>query len=248
MVRVRLRTKFLLSMVLISAGLTSLSLLLVRQSVQSRARQEIVEGLRNSVSTFLSFHREQQITLSHSADLLADLPNLRALMTTNHEATIQDGSTVLWKLADSDLFVLADPSGKVVALHTNTPGFTREMAQSSLSTSMERQERWWFGGQHLYAVFLKPIYFGPASADKLLGFLIIGYEIDDRVASQISRITSSKIAFYYGNAVVTSTLPAENREQLERNDVSKIVTSPSTSFQLGDERFLATRVELDAQG
>jgi signal transduction histidine kinase len=248
MVRVRLRTKFLLSMVLISAGLSSLSLLVVRQSVQSQARQEIVSDLRNSVSTFLSFHREQQITLSHSADLLADLPNLRALMTTNHEATIQDGSTALWQLADSDLFVLADPTGKVVALHTNTPGFTREMAQSSLSASLERQERWWFGAQHLYAVFLKPIYFGPASADKLLGFLIIGYEIDDRVASQISRITSSKIAFYYGNAVVTSTLPAENREQLERSDVSKIGASPSTSFQLGDERFLATRVELDAQG
>src|SRR5437763_12088295 len=148
MVRVRLRTKFLLSMVLISAGLTSLSLLLVRQSVQSRARQEIVESLRNSVSTFLSFHREQQITLSHSADLLADLPNLRALMTTNHEATIQDGSTPLWRLAGSDLFVLADRNGKVVALHTNAPGFTWEMAQHSLDTSFDRQESWWFGTKH----------------------------------------------------------------------------------------------------
>jgi len=235
-------------MVLISAGLTSLSLLLVRQSVQSQARQEIVAGLRNSVSTFLSFHREQQITLSHSADLLADLPNLRALMTTNHEATIQDGSTPLWHLADSDLFVLADPSGEVVALHTKMPGFTREMAQSSLNLSLERQERWWFGAKHLYAVFLKPIYFGPASADKLLGFLIMGYEIDDRVASQISRITSSKIAFYYGDALVTSTLAPQNRAELEQSDVSKIGPSPSTSFQLGDEGFLATRVELAAQG
>ncbi len=248
MAKVRLRTKFLLSMVLISAGLTSLSLLLVRQSVQSQARQEIVAGLRNSVSTFLSFHREQQITLSHSADLLADLPNLRALMTTNHEATIQDGSTPLWHLADSDLFVLADPSGEVVALHTKMPGFTREMAQSSLNLSLERQERWWFGAKHLYAVFLKPIYFGPASADKLLGFLIMGYEIDDRVASQISRITSSKIAFYYGDALVTSTLAPQNRAELEQSDVSKIGPSPSTSFQLGDEGFLATRVELAAQG
>jgi signal transduction histidine kinase len=248
MVKVRLRTKFLLSMVLISAGLTSLSLLLVRQSVQSQARQEIVAGLRNSVSTFLSFHREQQITLSHSADLLADLPNLRALMTTNHEATIQDGSTPLWHLADSDLFVLADPSGKVVALHTNTPGFTREMAQSALNLSLEHQERWWFGARHLYAVFLKPIYFGPASADKLLGFLIIGYEIDDRVASQISRITSSKVAFYYGDDLVTSTLGPQNRSELEKSAVSQIETSRSTSFQLGNEQFLATRVELAAQG
>jgi signal transduction histidine kinase len=231
-------------MVLISAGLTSLSLLLVRQGVQSQARQEIVADLRNSVSTFLSFHREQQVTLSHSADLLADLPNLRALMTTNHEATIQDGSTPLWHLGDSDLFVLADPTGKVVALHTNVPGFTREMAQSSLDSSLERKERWWFGAQHLYAVFLKPIYFGPASADRLLGFLIIGYEIDDRVASQISRITSSKVAFYYGDVLVTSTLGPQNRTELERSAISQMETSQPTSFQLGDERFLATRVEL----
>src|SRR5215467_13789524 len=113
MVRARLRTKFLLSMVLLSAGLTSISLLLVRQSVRSQITKEIFSDLRNSVSTFQNFQREKEVTLSHSADLLADLPNLRALMTTNHEATIQDGSTPLWHLADSDLFVLADPTGKV---------------------------------------------------------------------------------------------------------------------------------------
>ena len=94
MVTIRLRTKFLLSMVLISAGLTSLSLLLVRQSVQSQVRQEIVSDLHNSVTTFGSFQQEQEITLSHSAALLADLPNLRSLMTTNHEATIQDLSLI----------------------------------------------------------------------------------------------------------------------------------------------------------
>jgi signal transduction histidine kinase len=244
MVRFRLRTKFLLSMVLISAGLTSLSLLLVRQIVQTQARQEIVTGLQNSASTFLSFHREQQMTLSRSAELLADIPPLRALMTTNHEATIQDGSTQYWHLANSDLFVLADTAGKVVALHTNSPGFTREMAQSSLNASLGRQDGWWFGAQHLYAIFLQPIYFGPASDDKLLGFLIIGYSIDDSVASQISRITSSKVAFYYGDALVTSTLDPRHRSDLEHSDISQIGTSPSTSFQLGGERFLATRVEL----
>ncbi len=246
MVRLRLRTKFLLSMVLISAGLTTLSLLSVRQSVQSEARQEIVADLRNSVSTFQSFHREQQTTLSHSADLLADLPDLRALMTTNHEATIQDGSTPLWHLADSDLFVLANRDGKVVTLHTKTPGFSRDMAQNSLASSLDRQEYWWFGAQHLYAVFLKPIYFGPASANKLLGFLIVGYEIDDRVASQISRITTSKVAFYYRDVVVTSTLPPQNQTQLPQ----KFLSAPNspTSLQLGSERFLATTLELAPSG
>src|SRR5215469_11219327 len=105
MVKVRLRTKFLLSMVLITAGLTSFSLLLVRRSIQSQVTQEIFSDLQNSVTTFESFQREQEITLSHSADLLADLPPLRALMTTQDPATIQDGSLRLWKLGD--LFVLA---------------------------------------------------------------------------------------------------------------------------------------------
>ena len=58
----------------------------------------------------------------HSAELMADLPNLRALMTTQHEATIQDASSGLWRLAGSDLFILADRTGRVVALHTDVSG------------------------------------------------------------------------------------------------------------------------------
>src|SRR5881394_3245298 len=119
MVRVRLRTKFLLSMILVSAGLTSLSLLLVRHTIQSQIATEIYSDLQNSVSTFQSFQQEQESTLSHSADLSANLPDLRALMTTHDETTIQDGSDALWHLAGSDLYVLADPTAKIVAVHTN---------------------------------------------------------------------------------------------------------------------------------
>ena len=110
MLKLRMRTKFLLSMLLISAGLTCTSLLLVRHSVQKQVRREIFADLRNSVSTFQNFQRERELTLTHSAELLADLPNLRALMTTQHEATIQDASSGLWQLAGSDLFVSGRPN------------------------------------------------------------------------------------------------------------------------------------------
>src|SRR5580704_15321660 len=106
MVKLRMQTKFLLSMLLIYAGLTSTTLLLVRSSVQTQVKKEIFSDLHNSVSTFQNFQRERELTLTHSAELLADLPNLRALMTTQHEATIQDASSDLWRLAGSDLFVL----------------------------------------------------------------------------------------------------------------------------------------------
>jgi hypothetical protein len=128
----RLRTKFLLSMLLISAGLTATSLLLVRHSIQSHVRKEIFSDLQNSVSTFQTFQQLRELTLTRSAEQLAYQPILRSLMTAPDEATIQDGSTPLWRLAGSDLFVLVDRAERVVALHATTPGFTREMAQQSL--------------------------------------------------------------------------------------------------------------------
>ncbi len=247
MVRVRLRTKFLLSMVLVSAGLTSLSLLLVRHTIQANVADEIYHDLQSSVTTFQSFQHEQEVTLSRFADLLADLPNTRALMTTHDEATIQDGSEALWRLAGSDLFVLADPTARIVALHTNGQGFTREMAQSSLSALLQRRERWWFGANHLYEVFLKPVYFGPAVDNRLLGFLVIGYEVDSRVASQIGRIANSKVAFSYNGAVVTTTLPAELNPQFAAQDFSAQATQ-AHALELGRERFLETTVDLTPEG
>ncbi len=247
--KLRMRTKFLLSMLLISAGLTSTSLLLVRRSVQAQVRKSIFADLHNSVATYQNFHRERELTLTHLAELLADLPNLRALMTTQDEATIQDASTDLWRLGGSDLFVLADRSGKVVALHTATPGFSREMAQQSLSRPFDEEgsgSQWWFGAQHLYQVFFKPIYSGPAAENKLLGLLVIGYEIDDTVASQVSRIAASQVAFYYGDTIVRSTLDPTHEAELSRHAV--VHSAPGIpepeQVQLGDERFLATSLEL----
>ena len=248
MLKLRMRTKFLLSMLLISAGLTSTSLLLVRHSVQKQIRREIFADLRNSVSTFQNFQRERELTLTHSAELLADLPNLRALMTTQHEATIQDASSGLWRLAGSDLFLLADRTGRVVALHTASPGLTREMAQQSLAGTLsdESSGHWWFGGQHLYEVFLRPIYFGPAEENRLLGFLAIGYEIDDRLTSQVGRIAASQVAFYYGNAVVKTTLTPVQEPELDRQRVLQPAAEDSgpEEIQLGEERFLTTSLEL----
>ena len=246
--KLRMRTKFLLSMLLISAGLTCTSLLLVRHSVQSQVRKEIVADLHNSVSTFQNFQRERDLTLSRVAALLADLPPMRAQMTTQDEATIQDASASLWRLGGSDLFVLADRTGKVVALHTATPGFTREMAQRSLGVpgDQEVSGQWWFGAQHLYQVFLKPIYFGPAAEDRILGYLVIGYEIDDSVASQVSRIAASRVAFYYGDTIVRSTLDPSHEAELARLPFShpgSAIVEPE-EVRLGDEHFLGTSLEL----
>src|SRR5437667_11505819 len=102
MSRLRLQTKFLLSMLLISAGLTCTSLLLVRRSVRKQVKKEIFADLQNSVSTFQNFQRERELTLSRSSELLPDLLPLRSLMTPQHAPTIQDASGAHWTLARRD--------------------------------------------------------------------------------------------------------------------------------------------------
>jgi hypothetical protein len=106
--RTRLRTRFLLSMVLITFGLTALSLLVVRHSVQTHVREGIAQDLRNSVTTFQNFQHDREGMLTHSAELVAYLPITRAIMTPHDPATIQDASKDLWPLTGSDLLVLAE--------------------------------------------------------------------------------------------------------------------------------------------
>lgn len=249
MARVQLRTKFLISMLVISAGLSCTTLLLVHRTVRAQVRNEIFADLRTSITIFQNFQRDRELTLAHSARLVADLPILRALMTTQHEPTIQDVSSDLWRLAGSDLFVLADRSGKVVALHSKTPGFGHDSAEEFLRRGVDHLEEsahWWFGGRQLYEVFVMPIYFGKASDSRLLGLLAVGYEIDNRVLQEVSGIAGGEVAFRYADAVVRSTLPPEQATELMagiRGLASRSAAMPG-DIDLGKERFLVSSVEL----
>ena len=244
----RLRTKFLLSMVAVTAALTFTTLLVVRHTVQQEVRLGIQRDLHNSVSAFHNFQKQREATLERSAALLADLPNVRALMTTRDAATIQDASHDLWNLAGSDLLLLADPSGKVVALQASPSEITVPRAQEFFPKIVTRSEtrHWWYVQGHLYEVFLQDIYFGPASGQQVLGYLVLGYEIDDRVARELSQVAASEVAFGYGDVIVRSTLkPAQEEELLHVAHRTSHAAAPD-EVRLGEERFLATTVDLSS--
>jgi len=127
-------------MLLITAGLTAMSLLVVRHSVQAHVREGIVQDLRNSVTTFQNFQHDREVMLTRSAELVADLPITRAIMTAHDPATIQDASKDVWQLTGSDLLVLANRNGSIVALHTKSAGFTRDAAQQYFQQSLSDED------------------------------------------------------------------------------------------------------------
>jgi signal transduction histidine kinase len=249
---IRLRTKFLLSMVAVSAALTFTTLLVVRHTVQQEVRLGIQRDLQNSVSAFHNFQKQREVTLERSAALLADLPIVRAQMTTHDPATIQDASRELWRLSGSDLLVLADASGKVMALQATPQEITVREGQEFFPTVVSREEtrHWWYVEGHLYEVFLQDIYFGPASQRQVLGYLLVGYEIDDRVARDLSRVAAGEVAFRYGDAIVRSTLkPSQESELLQVAPQTAAGGPPQgDQIRLGEERFLATSVDLPTPG
>jgi signal transduction histidine kinase len=250
--KIRLRTKFLLSLLAISAGLTAATLLIVSYSVQNRVRESIREELRNSVDTYRSFEKQREDTLTRAAELIANLPNVRALMTTEDAATIQDASADIYRLSGSNLLVLANRAGTVSGLRTSTSGFDRGIAQEQLRRSLDRGESrdWWFGGGHLYEVWIQPIYFGAPSQNTTIGLLAVGHEIDERAARDFSNIASSEVTFHFEDISVASTLAPAQQTELARqlSGGSRNVSGTPQEIQLGAERYVVETVNLSPNG
>jgi len=228
----------MLAFALVTAGLTCATLLIVRRAAEKRVQQEIKGEARNALLTFQVLQHQRQVALSRKADLLASLASMR-----NGEATtIQDVGEDPWQSEECDLFVLANSSGKITALHSTMAKFPLDVAQDLLSHDLKQGSStgWWYSGTRLYQVVLQPFYGDQPTNSNLSGTVIVGHGMD-RSANDLRRISSSHMAFRYGRDIVASTLPA-----FKEQDFARALRSGSSSEQINVEgqRFFASSVEL----
>jgi signal transduction histidine kinase len=235
----RLRSKLLLSFVLLTAGLTCATLLVVRQSAQVQVQHQVEQDARNAILTFQVMERQQQMALSRKADLLASL----AYMRNGDKTAIDDASEDPWKSDDCNMFALADKKGKIVSLHSTNPVFPVPVAEEMLRRSLSSGSTWgwWINEKYVYQVVWQRFYDGPAVKGNLLGTVLVGRSMDARAASELARISSSQIIFRYGKDAVVSTLSV-----LREEDVLRQLRENPTSEQayIEKERFLMSSVEL----
>src|SRR5579863_1885569 len=133
MAHVPLRNQLLIATVLIILALTGTILLIVRHTVSTEIQKQVQDGTQESVRAFENVQRQREQQLSRNAEMLAKLPVLQSLRTTDHAPTIQDGSEAFWKLSGSDLFALAKPNREIVALHVTQPKWSAQESQKELS-------------------------------------------------------------------------------------------------------------------
>jgi signal transduction histidine kinase len=172
------------------------------------------------------------------------------LMTTNHAPTIRDGSQPFWQLAGSDLFLLANTKGEVMALHAKKSGLNGADVEKDLTRSIEQNEdaAWWYADDQLYWVFIRPMTAGAGSDVKQFGALAIGYQVDSTVAEQLALVSGGKIVLVSGSKVIASTLSSREESELQNHlgEYTALLDSGTQEVNLAAESYQVAAVSLHA--
>ena len=235
----KLRSKFLLSLVLVIATMTGGTLLAVRQSMQGQAQRQVEADARNSILTFQIMEQQRRQVLSRKAELLATL----AYMRNGDPTVIQDVSHDPWQSEDCDLFALVDSKGKITALQSRIADFPAEVSNESireLVRSASTQD-WWVNGKRVYRVVVKRFFKDPPINSVQMGLVIVGREVDPARAKELGKILSSEVVFQYGQGVGVSSLPAVEEQQVAQQ--LKGETKP-LEVSLGNRHFYTSSLEL----
>ena len=164
--------------------------------------------------------------------------------------TIQDGSKPLAQLAGSDLFILTSNDGKIIALHTR-PGLEVDgKVQERVTTAIghENDVTWWFDGKHLFWMFQTPLVVGSEQYARNVGYLVVGYEVNHAVASELARVIGSDVALAVGRDLITSTLDANQEKELRENLQKSGGPEPNriVDVSLGSTRYSAGSITLQS--
>jgi signal transduction histidine kinase len=245
---VRTRVLLILAMSLVTMATTFVSLLAIRRPLENLIAQNLSADLARSLATFQSVQALRLASLDRVNALIADLPSLKALMTTSDERTIADGGVEFWKVSGNDLFALADRDGNVKAAYVTGATVDADF-RAELSRFLAMPKATYLVSTHgLYACSVQPLYFGSQRDGTLLGYVIGGFAIDHNAVMSLSRNTNVQAVFRSGERIIASSLAARDEAAITAANAGTD-RGPSETFELrvGGERFLAMSQDLSAR-
>ncbi len=243
---VRTHVLLVVAMAAIIALVTGLSLLLVRHHLRNQVANDLAQDLIHSVVAFEKLQAEQLSALERQNELLSQLPTLKALMTSGDDPTIQNEASEFWRLSGADLFVLTDPSGRVVASYAKSAVDETALGEGVKVLLASPDKHYLIGGGALFACSVRPLYFGSEEEGTLLGYVVSGVSIE-RALREISQPADAEAGFVSGGQVVASTLAPADQASLAQQSSSLLATGQTTAaIMLGDTRFLYAKEDLSA--
>jgi signal transduction histidine kinase len=240
---VRTRALLITAMAVVIATATLASLLLIRHRLLNEVTEGLSANLVRSVNTFQDLQAQRLKALDRENALLADLPTLKALMTTNDARTIENEAADIRNVSGNDLFALADVEGHVVAAFTDSDRPDTKTAADLSIVLQSPTTLYLVSGNRLFACSVRPLYFGSEASGALLGYVVSGFAIDQSLLEEISHATMVDATFISNGRVLASTLPSSVQGSLIRQ-FTAVSESGGTKLDVGGENYLAVTTDL----
>ena len=243
--RFQMRTILLFALLAMTFAVTAISLFVIRVTVRRQVHVQLEQDLQHSLKTYLNLERQRRDMLAREAALVADLPSLKSLMTAEDHKTIEDAGLEFWRVSGSDFFALADPEGRLIAYYARGPALSRNLVSEVMSESIGEplNPHPVALGDRLYEMVAQPITFGSQTEGTVLGYVAIGFAIDETVAREVSEAAAAEVAFSIDGRIVVDTLPGALDHDLQKQ--SGLQTTSETTgkdIRLGSEQYLATSI------
>ncbi len=212
--------------------------------MRSHVREDLVSTLRAESAVYNQIEKARRDQAQQSAEMIAEQPSLKALMSTNDPVTVQDGSEFILPSSHADLLLLEGVSGKVLAFHSRFPespqaAFTRLMGNSS------GDHDWWFASGHLFDVSLVPIAAGVGNNQRPLGRMALGREVASQATLDAGAFGKAAFVLDRKGAVLLSSLPTSDWGEFELSLDRRATNSNAIQeLEIGKERYLTHSVEL----
>src|SRR5689334_14284016 len=110
----RLRTKLLFSTLTVVCLLMAAVLAVVQARIRSHVRGELGTALHTEASVYAEVEAARRRQLQQSAELIAALPSVKALLSTDDAVTVQDASETILQTSGADLLILENPKRQVL--------------------------------------------------------------------------------------------------------------------------------------
>jgi signal transduction histidine kinase len=181
----------------------------VNVAVTAQAENELERGLQEA-STLLEEYRTTLFGhFSRETRLIADLPRLKAALDSNSDPdTVGPLAAEYQRLIGSDLFLVTNPSGQVVAeagrLQAPLDNAVAEQAIRLATQGREAVSLWPVRGGVIQVVSAPSVVNG-----QVLGTVSAGFSLDEEAAARFKKLTNSEIAFALDGRVQASTLPRD---------------------------------------
>lgn len=193
--RLSLNQKLSLGIVALVIGLVATMMTIANISITraiERKTQEDLLAARTVFEEFQSLRFEGLLTITK---MVADIPQLKAVVTTEDlsYATILDSAKWAQQLIGSDLFMLSDAEGRLLASVTEPERVGIDLSGEPAFASALRGEPFgdvWVTDQGIFQIVAAPLYFG----DEVEGAVLAGFASDPELIKTLERMTNGQVA------------------------------------------------------